>query len=388
MRAQVIVLAGPSGTGKSRLAGQIGLPVLGLDDFYREVDDPALPRTRHGRNAGLVDWDHPDSWSAQGAVDALEELCRTGETQAPDYELSISSRVGSHSVTLGEASYVVAEGIFAPHLVPLLSERGLLAAAYCLEQAPMLTFWRRLVRDLRERRKPPRVLLARGLALMREQREFVRRAVDLGCTPASQGAIRHQVAMLTGAASGQPIERAWADQVVAEVGPQPDSRSCGASALVVARMLEDSAWADAVLASGVDREILRTHRRITRLFDQSGHVQLPWWRALGTPPWALVRELGHGGSPRQVRITARARADLAHAVRTALDDGHSVPWYVGGRWLPRHVVLIIGFRDLTWLVFDPSRGQVIQVPEASFIAGRLRVGGWRHSWALILPQIR
>ena len=35
VRARMIVLAGPSGAGKSRLAERLGLPVLRLDDFYK-----------------------------------------------------------------------------------------------------------------------------------------------------------------------------------------------------------------------------------------------------------------------------------------------------------------------------------------------------------------
>jgi uridine kinase len=47
----------------------------------------------------------------------------------------------------------------------------------------MVTFWRRLTRDLREHRKPPLVLVRRGLALMRDQRRVVSHAVERGCTP-------------------------------------------------------------------------------------------------------------------------------------------------------------------------------------------------------------
>ena len=47
----------------------------------------------------------------------------------------------------------------------------------------MVTFWRRLTRDLRERRKPPLVLVRRGWALMRDQRRVVDDAVAKGCRP-------------------------------------------------------------------------------------------------------------------------------------------------------------------------------------------------------------
>ena len=62
---------------------------------------------------------------------------------------------------------------------------GLLEAAYCITQRPVVTFWRRLTRDLREHRKPPLMLVRRGLALMRDQRRVVAHAVELGCEVAT-----------------------------------------------------------------------------------------------------------------------------------------------------------------------------------------------------------
>lgn len=179
--ARVIVLAGPSGAGKSRLAHRTGLPILRLDDFYKDADDPTLPLVKDGANAGMVDWDHPDSWSLAGALSVLEDLCRTGVVEAPTYDLSASSRTGSRLVRTGGSGTVVVEGIFAHHLVDPLRERGLLAAAYCITQHPLVTFTRRLQRDLRHHRKPPMVLVRRGLALMRDQRAIVREVESAGC---------------------------------------------------------------------------------------------------------------------------------------------------------------------------------------------------------------
>jgi uridine kinase len=183
--ARVIVLAGPSGSGKSHLAERLGLPVLRLDDFYRDGSDPALPRITSGANAGLVDWDDPDSWLCDEAVAAVVALCRTGRVETPVYEIAKDGRTGSQELSLDGSPLVVAEGIFAHHVVGPLRDAGVLAAAYCLRQHPMVTFWRRLSRDLREHRKPPLVLLRRGLALMRDQRRIVAAAVSAGCTPVS-----------------------------------------------------------------------------------------------------------------------------------------------------------------------------------------------------------
>lgn len=181
----MIVLAGPSGAGKSRLAERIGLPVLRLDDFYKDGSDPTLPTITDGPNAGLTDWDHPDSWLCDDAVAAIRTLCTEGTTRVPIYEIARNGRCGEQVLDLDGSQLFLAEGIFAQEVVPAGHRAGLVAAAYCVTQHPLVTFWRRLTRDLREHRKPPRVLVSRGWALMRAQGDVVRHAVALGCRQVS-----------------------------------------------------------------------------------------------------------------------------------------------------------------------------------------------------------
>ena len=181
----VVIVAGPSGSGKSHLGERLGWTVLRLDDFYRDGDEAGLPLIAEGANAGLVDWDHPGSWSHDDAVAALRELCTTGATDVPVYSISRSRRTGTQRVDLGGATRFCAEGIFAAEVVEECRRAGILAAAYCITQHPAVTFWCRLTRDLRERRKPPLVLLRRGLALAKAQRRVVRRATAVGCRVAT-----------------------------------------------------------------------------------------------------------------------------------------------------------------------------------------------------------
>ena len=103
----------------------------------------------------------------------------------PVYDIAQDGRCGSQVLDLDGSRLFLAEGIFAQEVVPQARERGQLAAAYCVRQHPVVTFWRRLTRDLREHRKPPLVLLRRGLALLRDQRRVVAHAVELGCEPVS-----------------------------------------------------------------------------------------------------------------------------------------------------------------------------------------------------------
>lgn len=184
-RARVVVLAGPSGAGKSRLAEHLHAahqwPIVRLDDFYRDEDDPSMPRSDE---LGIIDWDHPDSWNASIAVAALIELVDTGSTSTPVYDLSQSRAVHTMTVSAKPDDLILAEGIFAAEIVAALLEAGVLHSAWCIHHRPFVTFVRRLARDLKERRKPPMVLVRRGLALMRAEPEVVRRQVALGATVA------------------------------------------------------------------------------------------------------------------------------------------------------------------------------------------------------------
>jgi uridine kinase len=197
VRAQVIILAGPSGAGKTHLAERVDLPILHLDDFYKYGDDPTLPRINLAGGVPIVDWDHHDSWNSEAAVAAVEELCRTGCTDAPVYDIALNSRTGHRVLDLGDSAYFLAEGIFAQEIIGECQRRGLLADAICVTQHPAMTFVRRLARDLREHRKPPFVLVRRGLHLLLAQRALVAAAEKLGCRVLAPEAAYREITLLT-----------------------------------------------------------------------------------------------------------------------------------------------------------------------------------------------
>ena len=123
---------------------------------------------------------------------------------------------------------------------------------------------------------------------------------------------------------------------------QPDRRSCGAASLVVARRGVDPAYAARVAdQESFAAEVLRMHRRITSFTDSAGRPQPPWLRVVGTPPWATARELCLiTGTPYAVR-RARRGAGVWEQVSSA-GEQRPVAVYVGDRWMPRHVVLVVG----------------------------------------------
>lgn len=181
----VVIVAGPSGSGKSHLAARLGWSVLRLDDFYRDADEPNLPRS----SLGIVDWDDVGSWNAVDAVGAIADLCASGEAAVPVYDIAASARTGTQALVAPDAQFI-AEGLFAPVIVDACRAAGLLDAAICLRRHRGITFVLRLTRDLREGRKSPWMLVRRGWRLMQDEPRIVAEAVAHGCEPMTPRAAR------------------------------------------------------------------------------------------------------------------------------------------------------------------------------------------------------
>lgn len=181
---RIVLLAGPSGSGKSRLAHAGTALAVRLDDFYLDADTPALPRSPQG----FIDWDDVATWDAAGAVAALTALRDQGRADVPVYSIAESRRTGGHTLEVAGRGLVIAEGIFAIELLPIARAAGLDVEALYLDRSRTLVAALRLRRDLAQHRKSLPVLLRRGLTLWRDQPRLRRRALDAGFRPVTMRA--------------------------------------------------------------------------------------------------------------------------------------------------------------------------------------------------------
>jgi hypothetical protein len=122
--------------------------------------------------------------------------------------------------------------------------------------------------------------------------------------------------------------------------------------------------------------VVATHRRLTRP-RLRGRAQLPWPRALGTPPWAVAREL-------TALTGVRHRTRLVRWSRPAPQAAGAL--FVGNRWLPRHVVLVVDGADPGRPgCYEPGAGAVVPVDLERLGRHEVAVAGWRYAWFSVSP---
>lgn len=189
------------------------------------------------------------------------------------------------------------------------------------------------------------------------------------------------------------------EQALAAGLVQPDQTTCGSCVLVVARMLNDPSYAKSFVGGpgAVQRrfrdEALAMHRLTSGFKDRGGGWQVPWPTSLGTQPWALAREMTNEAGEKGKRYSARpvlpGQGSRAFGpLSTLARAGHVVPLYVGNRWSPRHVVLVLaseGYPKGQVRIYDPASGDRYPIEEGDFSAGRLDVAGWQVPWVVVRP---
>jgi hypothetical protein len=205
---------------------------------------------------------------------------------------------------------------------------------------------------------------------------------------------------------------------------QVDQTTCGAAVIAMELMITDpfvALWVTTgrVLADYVPAEVtmikdlgrsLRStqarwnglQRALHTAANQGAVAGFNWPRSLGTPPWRVDNVLRVAGLKFSAVLiddssVTDVSAMIAHAA-AALRESIPVPVYTGGdsrmglgAMVPRHVVLLTSVTDHAFSVYEPSSGEVRQLPAALWLAdGAVRpaLGFWNRICCLVLPVPR
>lgn len=196
-----------------------------------------------------------------------------------------------------------------------------------------------------------------------------------------------------------------------DTGPvQQSPVTCGSACLTVARMLVDPLFAswvrtgdprppgcppgetEAERFAAYERVVMR---RTNGLLSGGRRPNLPWPRALGTPPWGAKHELEFGAARRGTRYTLdlwrhESAVGLQEDFDTLVDvvaEGEPALLYVGNRVAPRHVVLVLpGDGDRKLDVYDPGSGRVDHLRRDTVVERRMRLSGWDVPWVAVRPS--
>lgn len=190
---------------------------------------------------------------------------------------------------------------------------------------------------------------------------------------------------------------------------QLSATGCGPTAMATARMLADPtladwvrtgdksgrAYPDAPSAAARFAAYQRlVHQRTNALLGPTNRAQLPWPRALGTPPWGVCRELEAVAAEPAVRYRSvlvrwslQRIPELLAALAGHLDRRRPGVLYLGSATLPRHVTLLVPdpATDAGLAVHDPATGTVSPLDADRLARGVADIAGWSHPWFLIAP---
>lgn len=163
---------------------------------------------------------------------------------------------------------------------------------------------------------------------------------------------------------------------------QRDGVSCGPSVAVMAGALIDADYGAALRSADpqpwFDTEQARVHRSINAV----------WPRALGVSAAGVARVMTAHSLPRGVRYrwrVARCGDSLAD-VGDAVAAGWPVAMLIGSV-IPRHWTLLTEVVGAAMRCYEPSSGEVLDVPIGDIRHGRLSRLGFPRAFAFVVPRL-
>ena len=142
----ILGLGGPSGAGKTALAGELARKLDGahlpMDHYYRDLRHMAI------EDRALQNFDHPDTLDATLLTQHLIELRAGRSIRIPEYDFAQHTRIPGRTQLVENPGLLIVEGILALYYETL---RPLYDLALYVDTPDAVCFERRVARDVSER---------------------------------------------------------------------------------------------------------------------------------------------------------------------------------------------------------------------------------------------
>jgi hypothetical protein len=206
----------------------------------------------------------------------------------------------------------------------------------------------------------------------------------VGAKPENQACAANCVVLCAmGVAAPASSETVEGRSILSGLPRQRDGISCGPSVAVMAGALLDPDYGAPLRSESgqawFDAEQLRVHRA----------VNVVWPRALGASPAGVARALTMHSSSRDVYYRWRPACgeDRLADVCDAVAAGWPVALLIGSV-IPRHWVLLTELDGAVFRCYEPSSGEMVDIPIADIRGGRLSRLGFPHPFAFVVPCIK
>ena len=163
---------------------------------------------------------------------------------------------------------------------------------------------------------------------------------------------------------------------------QRDGVSCGPSVAVMAGALIDADYGAPLRSADPQSWFDTEQARVNRA------INVVWPHALGASPAGVARAMTQHSAARGVRYRWRpARCgDRLADVCDAVDAGWPVALLIGSV-IPRHWVLLIEIDGAVLRCYEPSSGELRDVPIDNVRHARLSALGFPRAFAFVVPKL-
>lgn len=93
-----------------------------------------------------------------------------------------------------------------------------------------------------------------------------------------------------------------------------------------------------------------------------------------------------GTNHESTMVDPNDRGAAYDAVTAAVEDGHTVPMFVGDDTYPGHIVLVTASSGDSITVYDPATGQDRTITRDQFETGNISQGSQKEPWFVVVPE--